>query len=401
MKIRHVENSVLFLGAALALSGLDIYLGRTEILAGASAIGSSLCFLAITLHVFRKGPVVRSSPATRRAIFTTVIFYSLFILWALIGIAFSSATEDGWSALARYIVYPLAIVPIAAIGLRQESLKALQKAVLVALVIVAGSIVYDFFFPRTFSAGLRPGGILSNPNGAAQGVVMLLVAMALVGASRKMLLVAIPFAVFAVLVTLSRSGLILLCLGLVAIARMQGRLSKSQAVKLAFGGFILLGAFAFTKAYLDQRTNVTFASRWERISSLDNVVDLNDPRVVLLRQYLTAWTEHPILGAGTASSMSGLNGVLGATHNLYAKVLFENGAVGLALLGLAALSIFMRAGRAKAPRGLLLVIGILLAWGVFTNTLLDNRLAYFMAALVLLTTRNPAEEASRDDRVGT
>lgn len=398
MKVRHIENLAIFFGAALALSSFDIYLGRKDVLSGASAIGTSLCFLAIIVSVFRNGPVIRSPPRIRRALLTSGVLYSLFLLWALIGVALSPTPSEGWLALARYAIYPMAVVPLAVIGLRQDSRQALRRAIFLALVLVAGSVAFDFFVPRTFSAGLRPGGILSNPNGAAQTVVMLLLALAMVGGSRKMLFLAFPIAVFAVLVTLSRSGIIMLVLAFVAIGRMQGRVSRRQAIKLAFGGLVVLAAVAFTKAYLDQRTNATFAARWDRISSWSNVVDVNDPRVVLLKQYLNAWTENPILGAGTASSMSGLDGVLGATHNLYAKVLFENGAVGFVLIALAALSVFARVSRASAPRGLAMVVGILLVWGLFTNTLLDNRLAYFMMALVLLVAFDSKNEASGDDR---
>lgn len=390
MKTLRISRPLLFFCVLVSLSSVDIFLARAGILPLASALGVALCFVLVAfwLSVDRLGLMLRVPSGTTRNLRLPAFLYTVFIAWSLLSLVWVHDSSIGTSALLRYAMYPLAMGAIVVAGSHEQMRNTIKCAVVFALGVVTITVLWDFVFPRTFSETLRPAGILGNPNGAAQTVCALLLAVFMADVRGRVIWIAAGVGALAVLVTLSRSGALLLGVVLAIIALGQYGLVNRYGPFKILAGLICFIMFLFlAQEIIGGQENITYANRWNSISTLSGIIDLDDPRIHLIREYLAAWLRHPVMGAGVAASIGFDDGIVGAAHNLYAKVLYESGLVGALLLGMAfsalVLSSFHKRREGRVVT--LLCWGFIILWGLFTNTLLDNRLAYYLVLSIGLS----------------
>lgn len=240
-----------------------------------------------------------------------------------------------------------------------------------------------------------------NPNGAAQSATALLLIAGLVIESNKKFYFLGALVIMSVLVTLSRSGIVLSSLALFACFYYRSHYERFLTMKntaiVAVAFFLAAVGGAY---YLASTENVTILSRIEYLVSGQGFFDVEDPRIQLAKKYIDLWLQKPLLGFGTAATYSGDFNIVGATHNLYIKILVENGLLGLIMFLVALITcLFVSSNpiRFGVYIGWLVVIG----WGFFANSLLDNRLFYTLV-LVLVFSQSfmkSASEAARNKKI--
>ncbi|MDZ4297750.1 MAG: O-antigen ligase family protein [Moraxellaceae bacterium] len=376
---------LLALAVLLCASSVDIFLSRAGMLVGGSLTGIILifvCFIAILIN--DKGSFFvrdfKSFPVG------AVGLLLLFIIWALCSVFYSPDINIAITAFFRYALYFVVAILIGVFALDARYKSAVSFGIFISLIVVCGTIWVDVIYPRKyFSDSARPAGILMNPNAAAQSATILLLLAFIMFKSAIALFIMITFVIISVLATLSRSGFLLLivCLasGLYLCRNSAFNLSLVKVVSILG---IILGGVATTFIYFSGTTNITLLNRIDSIVKGGALLDLDDPRVHLATRYFEIWQQNPLLGYGTASTYGGEFDVIGATHNLYIKILVENGIFGLAIF-IVSLLCFLLGSIARAGLGYIFPWSLIFVWGLFANTLLDSRLFYLVIVLLALS----------------
>jgi hypothetical protein len=97
---------------------------------------------------------------------------------------------------------------------RTENKKTVTLVIAMSLIVLAGSLLYDFFiglpkYNLRLSQSVRKGGFGENPNQAASGIKFLAIALlVLIYKNKKLRYITIAFMVVTVFLTLSRSGMV-------------------------------------------------------------------------------------------------------------------------------------------------------------------------------------------------
>ncbi|WP_235040395.1 O-antigen ligase family protein [Vreelandella profundi] len=369
----------------LCVSGLDIYLSRSGYLVGGSLIGVLFVLGMFFILAMKSNGHIKINNASIWPLISLWAFFS-FLIWVLCSVFFAPDIVSAGLAFFRYCLYMLVAIFIGIIVLMPSYKKYVTAGVIVAILLICGTIWVDVISPKKyFSEGARPAGIMINPNAGAQAATMLLLLAFVLLRSTRSLLIIMGFVAVSVLVTLSRSGFLLLFLCILSGFYLRKEIGFSFnykfLVSVAVISLFLVGS-AFV--YFNMVVNLTVLNRLEYMFSDGGFVDLDDPRVQLAKKYFDLWLERPILGFGTASTYSGEFDIKGATHNLYLKILVENGVIGLSFF-IISLLCFMFGNCIRSGWGYVLPWCLVAAWGVFANGLLDNRLFYIVIVILSLS----------------
>jgi O-antigen ligase len=387
MTLIAANKVALLVALVLCLSGLDIFLSRLGVLPGASLMGIFVVLVSFIIYSIRVRVRYRLSAMRLKSIHV-LSFIFVFLVWVFFSSMYAPNVIDALTASVRYSIYFITAILLMLHWGEDEFQSVFNLAISSSLIIICGSIWWDFLSNTTmFGTGLRPAGIMLNPNAAAQSAVMLLQLAFLSFKSSRVIYFMVALVSLSIFATLSRSGLVLLfvCLLSGLILRRNQGLFRIDLKSLSLIVVSLSLFFVLLWTYISSISNITIINRIGYMFSGGGFVDLNDPRIVLLQQYSSEWLEKPYLGYGTASSYRNESAILGATHNVFIKVLFENGLVGATILFISLTLLFFVSLR-RVGSSIIFPWIVVLSWGIFTNTILDSRLFYSMIVALMFFT---------------
>lgn len=378
------------LAAVLSLSSIDIYLARVGLIPGASLIGISLSLMALFMMLkMSSWRFAFNIELAQTRVAISIL--TMLMLWGFIGSLYNPSPLDGFIASTRSTIYIINSIIICFIAQATFGNRWMLQATEVAIVIVCGSVIINPLFPELFpTSTARPAGILINPNASAQTAACLFsIYIMLKPSNNKKTYIAFTLSVSAAALTLSRSGIILCAVSTAFWLFGQHHSKSKPGTYQILLILISLAAAPFIATHLISSENATLTNRVAQLSEAQSFTDMNDPRVQLAKKYLNLWTDSPLIGHGTNFTSGDFDQLEGATHNIYVKILAENGVIGLSIY----IALFL-CGTTSAiinnRKSILAAWSILFAWGFFANTLFDNR-AFWIFLLITAISSTPAK----------
>ncbi len=140
------------------------------------------------------------------------IFLAILV-FAIIYAAFSKAAPEIIIQKIVLNTFTLLLYTFVVHYFRVEDKKTVLLVISLSLIVLAGSMLYDFFiglpnYNARLSQSVRKGGFAENPNGAASGIKFLALAtLVLVNKNIKVRYITVAIMVISVFLTLSRSGM--------------------------------------------------------------------------------------------------------------------------------------------------------------------------------------------------
>ena len=272
-----------------------------------------------------------------------------------------------------------------------------------ALLVLAGTVLYDAFHPGSFSVARgRAAGLAMNANVAGYDILLLLALTIRFGEARLWDAVLIGIGAVSVFFTFSRGGILL---GAVLLAGYVGSLAASSgtraAARLTVPALGLLVAAAAAAWLLQSTAIVHLPGSIDRLSWFESgsTADNQESRVELLHHYWRLIEQHPILGYGTGAmeAAATLAPSGQGPHNQYLRVWMDHGLWGLtAYVGLllSALALFV-ARRSWSGSTL---VAITLANGVFSHNITEDKTFLLLLGAALAASAldpGPAGEVDR------
>lgn len=269
-----------------------------------------------------------------------LIWGALFMLWIFVTNPAAAILPDDGNRSWLFTFVQLGILAWLAARLLDDSqkLRVLMWAYSIAAVISASYAAQQGFVGQSIKESIRSGGLASGANAAARYyVVALLFLYILQGRTRHRLLrlmmwLGISVLIFGTLVTVSRTGLLLLVatIGLLIIQRV-------GAQRRIYGVLVFLIALFVTWIYADNVLSILRSI----LPAMQEGSDTIGLRYGLWRAAVRMWVDNPIFGVGIGQYTQQLPFYgkdllpsyrlgLGA-HNMYIQVLAETGIIGLIL----------------------------------------------------------------------
>jgi len=189
----------------------------------------------------------------------------------------------------------------------------------------------------------------------------------------------IPLLLVAILLTGSRTGLVVAGVGLLFLLLTLAR--GSAGAKAALGLLIVLGIAALP--------HLIPVSTWTRLSTLEDEIvsgTLNN-RTTIWTAGFSVWLDHLAFGVGAGAFPTAVQLVLearAAPHNSFLSILVELGAVGFLLFAAIIFTVWKRTRLLPAlERHLYLSILLILALGLFTLTWETKKPLWLLCSLML------------------
>jgi O-antigen ligase len=265
---------------------------------------------------------------------------------------------------------------------------ALRWALALTILALGASILYDAFFPGTFSTiDSRPAGFAMNANAAALLSIAALVILVDYHKIRTVDLLMIIFVLISTILTLSRGGLLLCIVAMVIYFSYHSRQSSALQrilVLLMLGGSLFI-VLSFAKTIVGETGLLEVGSVQGRLDMLllkDSFYNADESRIGDFRTFLAMALQRPFLGYGPGFSIVDKAGLEQGPHNMYLRAWIDLGVFGLvAYLGLlgSGLCLFWR--RRFAPGvALLLVVGVA---GVLSHNIIDEKALLLLFGMAL------------------
>jgi O-antigen ligase len=391
----------------LAIGVLMAHVDVAYRLRGGLPFGASNLLLA-ALVCLTGGTLLRSllSPRLRARIVATyvaqmpvILPFLGVILFSLLSAFLPSANFLEGTHWVLLPVYDLVVVLLAMLlaidRLRQ---RYLQAGLLLAFLLLLGSLAVDVMRPGTFSRiEFRASGFPSNPNGAAFVLVALASAIVDFNRIRFLDLIVLALAALGVVATLSRGGTVLLVLLVLSYSYFAFRRSRGGALR-AGGRLVMICAVATVGCFaIDRLMGMAMFSlqsdRLEIFRGRSEALTSEDSRFAALRASWRFVQEAPLLGRGSGFTYDGAT-LREGPHNMYVQQWLNNGFGGLICyvwLFLAAARLFWR--RRHAPG--LVFTGLMAVQGLLSHNLLEERAFLLPFGIFLMTSYLAATESQQ------
>jgi len=301
-----------------------------------------------------------------------------------------------WVLLPLYdLLVVLLVMPLA---LERRQRRYLEAALLLAFLLLLGSVGMDVMNPGTFSRiDFRASGFPTNPNGAAFVLVTLAATILDYTRVRLIDLTVLVLAALGVLATLSRGGTILLAVLVLSYAYVVIRRARGGPVR-ATGRLLMICAVSVVAFFAMERMMgaAIFSVQSDRLDIFrgrSEALTTDDTRFAALRASWQFVQESPLLGRGSGFTYDG--GTLReGPHNMYVQQWLNNGIGGLIcyvwLFGAAAL-LFWR--RRHAPG--LVFTGLMAVQSLLSHNLLEERAFLVPFGVFLMTSYLAAARPER------
>jgi O-antigen ligase len=314
------------------LSFLDTLFPSGGLVSGPKLLGLLLVLSWLAL-------VTTGSPEQRARVFDHPAFLGVlaaFIGWIAISAAWAEETGAVIDTVIRYVPNAmLFLIVFAAIRTRDQALWLVAAFVVGALI----SAAYGLAVPTTPDAQGRLSGGVGNANETAAALVAGgVLAGALVAALRSpplriAALVAVPFCVVGLFLTVSRGGLVALAAALLAAVAVAGRWRPAILAIVAVAGVVAVGYFA-SVAPPEARQRVTHVQGGTGREDVWKVgwrmVEAEPIRGIGAGNFPNT-SVHYLLEPGVIARSDFIVDTPKVAHNMYLEVLAETGVIGLAL----------------------------------------------------------------------
>lgn len=306
-----------------------------------------------------------------------------FTGWSVLSIAWSLFPDDSRSAALTFAQLLVTALLIWEFADSRARLMGVMRAFVAGCVVLAVNVVQQYLALGEEVA--RIGGSGAHPNDVAF-VLCLGIPLAWYLSLRTPygveLLAArgyVLLALYAIVLTASRSALVIAGLALLIVPLSYSRLSAGWRVGLVL---LILASFVVAPPFLPER-------QVDRLATFSTELQDGDlsARAQIWSIALDIMAEHPLKGTGVGAGrrlIAGEYGLAEGAHNTYLSVALETGAVGLALFGFMLYAIFRR-GRQVAglERGLIVVIGLCLLVGLLPRHWENEKALWVMLAIVV------------------
>lgn len=350
----------------------------------------ALDLMAIRLMVLEVFCVVGLFIVKRKPVWSlAVVIYSVYMLWLVIGIAYSPAPVYGFRVILKYM-YPILILLFASAAVRHQ--EVVFKAGLGARQIAIASIAVGFI---PFIGHLFPGVFWYGAALTINYISMCIFSLALFyqgGRDKKDLVLTVIFMLPCILWVL-RTSIMGTTLALMMFFFFK---YKAKSLPVIFGVLILFIASIFfipsikEKMFFDkEKANTEQLKRGE--ISMDNIN--SNGRFAMWEALLNRFhKEREMIGSGTGSTQNYMynNRVFGGLqvpHNDYVQILCDNGLIALFLYFLSTLAIILQCfiEYTKKNNHTIIKICAITAGSTLSGVLLtmytDNVVNYSMATL--------------------
>jgi O-antigen ligase len=290
----------------------------------------------------------------------------LFILWNVSSIFWSAGINETMTHLKTYAQLGILAWIFWDLYTTPSSVRSALQAYILGAYVAIGSTIYNFLIGQEISA--YSGGRYSGANVNAVDLALILIlglplAWHLIisaengarGNIQKLVNIAyIPFAIFAILLTASRTAVFSIVPVVFYIAITSPRLTPVFRLLISIA---LIGILFLVGAYLPEAPIDRLATTWNSIAAGDL-----GGRIPLWKATIAEFSGHPILGigAGVLHNPAILNTV---AHNTYLSILAELGLIGFFLF-LILLVILVYEAYLQALSGNSLWITVLAAWAI-------------------------------------
>ena len=334
--------------------------------------------------------MVRLPRSVRPALGFALAFMALTAFQLFLGVrAFGGNLPLRAQSQYDQVFIVLSVFAIGLVVLPGRPLAPYRLAFVVCLTIVAAVGILHFIEPGLLELirlswmvppnafEYRASGVLANPNALALAMacgLSWIIATAVWHLARGRIdratwLAAIPTAGLALILTLSRAGLLALGVGLIAALS-----RRSLRAAGALAGAAVIAAVLLYPLFLQVRLGQTFGDSSAAAQAV--LAESDRMRSLMAESAIRAFLDAPILGHGFATfneispDYSGQS-ILTSAHDLYLKVAAEQGIVGLGLLVALLISIVVPIWRAGDGPWLpsLAVVGAFAAFSVTSDTL--------------------------------
>ena len=316
------------------------------------------------------------------------------VLFALLGlvacsVVFALLPDAYWEDGPMYLLYSAYDSSVLLLSMllpfRAHHRRYFSFYILCALLVLLSSVLFDAYYPGTFSiVPDRAAGFAENPNTAAFVLVLLCSCIIDFHQFRARDIAVLTLTGIGVFTTLSRGGAILLAFAFAYYTYRMVLASVHTPIRLfarAATLVILVLVLYAAATFLVQRADIfslSFQPRLAMLQGTNEVVTADDDRLHALAEALRVVSGSPVIGYGTGYSYS-----LNATpHNMYLQQWINNGLPGLAayllLLGTSALLFWTR----ESARGLLFV-GLVTINGFFSHNILEERAVLGLLGVLL------------------
>ena len=361
-----------------------------------SGIGSVTRILGVLLTAIWMGSILHSGQIRKIRPLHLVIL--AFILWNFVSLLWTSDLEDSTSRLITFVQLGILIWIIWDIYTTPTLVRAGMQAYVLGAWVSVYSTLSNYLAGNLAHAGskwTRYSGFGFNANGLAIVLAIgLPIAWYLVTSeTRRTQLFSIlrivnaayvPFAMFAILLTASRGGLLATLPFLFYFFSTLTRIKLTQRILLSFG---LMGVLYFVQPLIPQAS-------LDRLSTTSSEItdgDLNGRRTIW-EEGLEVFATSPIGGVGTGTFQNHVaNGKV--AHNAYISVLVELGIVGFSLFILIfLLSVYHTRYLPRSEAALWITVVLIWAVGVTALSWEYKKYTWLIVSYILISANASREK---------
>ncbi|HEX2526680.1 MAG TPA: O-antigen ligase family protein [Geminicoccus sp.] len=400
-------SAYVMVSLVLLMTQLDQYLGN---LGAYGRLGFlvfptiALPYVLVVLCAPRSDEMVgRALSAWRRNGLVLWLFLA-WTLWHLVCLSGQSLIDNDDDVTRLFPIYHLVVLLFGmALAVAPDDSTVVRRGATFAFLVLGASVIADLIFPGTFSVrSYRPAGLTTDANVTAATLLMILPFCLRYDRFRAGSIVLMVAGFMLVMLTLSRSGLMMWAVlaGIYVLAAGRRRPFHTLLLIAAFvaAAVSLMIVFADLVASLDIARMPEVERRIDQLLMRTDVL-ADDYRPALLRYFLQIALQEPLVGQGTGYALGfakpGAPFGLGP-HNIYLREWIDLGMVGLVLYLLIPGSALIAAWARRSPL-LLAVAVIMLIGGLFSHTVIDSKSTLMALAMALALS---APEGNRGDARG-
>jgi O-antigen ligase len=313
----------------------------------------------------------------------------IFVLWNILSIFWSGAYSETLQHIITYSQLAILAWILWDLYTTPKTVSSALQAYILGAYVAIGSTIYNYMRGQEIS--IYSGGRYAGANANA-GDLALILALGIPlawylaisaphgtrGNIQKIINIAhIPLAIFAIMLTASRTAIFAIIPSAIYIALTATRLKPILRIFLPI---VLLMALFILEPFIPRSSLDRLGTTWGSIAAGDL-----GGRVKLWEKSFAIFSEHPIIGIGAGDLP--VSTELGAVaHNSYLSVMAELGVIGFILFAMIFIEVFYQALRqAKQDGGLWLAVFAIWAIGVFTLSWEFRKPTWLFLSLIVIS----------------
>lgn len=320
--------------------------------------------------------------------------------WTVLSTSWSLYSADSRVAAITSVQLVVMVLLVWEFADTPDTMLGVMRAFVIGSTVAAGGVIQQYLVvgdevARVSGSGVHPNDVafvlcLAIPLGWYLGI------RARYASERLFARAYIVLALYAIVLTASRSALIIVALALLIVPLSYPSLSWRWRVGLVLA---IVTAVALVPSFLPER-------QIDRLSTISTELEDGDlsSRLQIWRIASEIMAEHPVRGTGVGAgrrAIATLYGQAQGAHNTYLSVALDTGAIGLALFLLVLYATFRTSARVRGlERNLIWVLSLCLLVGLLPRHWEDEK-ALWLVVSIMIGVGMRAIPADRDGRVLT